>query len=353
MFLHIDCGNPSPFFTVSRYLGVAILFLSGCMLTTDQIRGLKPSSITTRVKTSANDPVEEDLLGRVRFQSPEFHQEVDEQSRRLDDELPPLPESRQVASHFDDLAAPEISPSGPPAAVSIPRSNNASGRNGTADGQFPPGLSSISRNRLANRTSTGSTSNLRNGTGGNGNSGSGSMSPRLRNRLEESTGGNDDAQFNYPDIDADPAKIYLDRFGVEGESDPFLFPWLVNLIFEDRWLLAEQDPDQALKNQLKRRLKIDIRDPDPDTANFPNGAYTLPKGRLYIENSPLGLYGASRSGNQPGLYQWEYLIRYGLTDNLEFRVFSNGLSVQAGQADQSGVTGFQPLAFESAAWNRL
>ena len=77
-------------------------------------------------------------------------------------------------------------------------------------------------------------------------------------------------------------------------------------------------------------MKIDIRDPDPDTANFPNGAYTLPKGRLYIENSPLGLYGASRNGNQPRTYQWEYLIRYGLTDNLEFRLFSNGLTDQAG-----------------------
>ena len=42
-------------------------------------------------------------------------------------------------------------------------------------------------------------------------------------------------------------------------------------------------------------MKIDIRDPDPDTANFPNGAYTLPKGRLYIENSPVGFYGASKN----------------------------------------------------------
>ena len=39
---------------------------------------------------------------------------------------------------------------------------------------------------------------------------------------------------------------------------------------------------------MRGRMKIDIRDPDPDTANFPNGAYTLSKGRLYIENSPVG-----------------------------------------------------------------
>ena len=41
-------------------------------------------------------------------------------------------------------------------------------------------------------------------------------------------------------------------------------------------------------------MRVDIRDPDPDTANFPNGAYTLPKGRLYIETSPVGFYGAEQ-----------------------------------------------------------
>ena len=65
----------------------------------------------------------------------------------------------------------------------------------------------------------------------------------------------------------------------------------MNLIFEDRWLLAERDPAIATQNQFRQRMKIDIRDPDPDTANFPNGAYTLPKGRMYIENSPVSFYG--------------------------------------------------------------
>ena len=115
------------------------------------------------------------------------------------------------------------------------------------------------------------------------------MSPRLRDRLADTVAPGEEPGFNYPDIHADPAKIYHDRFGVDEEHDAFIFPWLMNLIFEDRWLLAEKDPAEAVKNQLRRRMKIDIRDPDPDTANFPNGAYTLPKGRIYIENSPLGL----------------------------------------------------------------
>ncbi len=148
-------------------------------------------------------------------------------------------------------------------------------------------------------------------------------------------------EFNYPDIRADPAKIYHDRFGIDEEHDRFVFPWLMNLIFEDRWLLAENDPAEAVRNQFRRRMKVDIRDPDPDTANFPNGAYTLPKGRMYVENSPLGLYGASK--NTPRIYQWEYLLRYGLTDNLEFRIFSNGLTAQAAMAKQKATTGYSPL----------
>ncbi len=118
----------------------------------------------------------------------------------------------------------------------------------------------------------------------------------------------------------------------------------MNLIFEDRWLLDEHDPAIALENQLKRRLNVDIRDPDPDTANFPNGAYTLPKGRLYIETSPGGFYGPSRIA--PAQYNWEYLIRYGLTDNLEFRIFSNGLTATKGK---NGTVGASPLAFDFKA----
>lgn len=175
------------------------------------------------------------------------------------------------------------------------------------------------------------------------------MSPILRNRILGLDGNGDDDGFDYPDIHSDPGQRYHERYGAELDYDRFLLPSIVNLIYEDRWLLSEKDPAKALKNQLQRRMKIDIRDPDPDTANFPNGAYTLPKGRMYIENSPLGFYAASRSGNQPRVYQWEYLIRYGLTDNLEFRIFSNGITDQAGQGSQPAVLGYSPLAFDFKA----
>ena len=171
----------------------------------------------------------------------------------------------------------------------------------------------------------------------------------LRNRLKGSVEEAGDPDFTYPDIHVDPSKRYHDRYGIDETHDPFLFPWLVNLVFEDRWILAEKDPTKALQNQLKRRLKINIRDPDPDTANFPNGAYTLPKGRMYVETSPFGLYGASRNGAQPRVYQWEFLARYGLTDNLEFRIFSNGFTAQAPLRKTPGTTGFSPLAFDFKA----
>jgi len=168
-----------------------------------------------------------------------------------------------------------------------------------------------------------------------------SLNPIARNRLLREVAPGEEPQFNYPDIHADPAKIYHDRFGIDQQHDRFLFPWLMNLIFEDRWLLAEKDPTIATQNQFRRRMKVDIRDPDPDTANFPNGAYTLPKGRLYIETSPVSFYGPSTIS--PPQYNWEYLLRYGLTDNLELRIFSNGLTATKGKG---GTTGVSPLAFD-------
>ena len=159
------------------------------------------------------------------------------------------------------------------------------------------------------------------------------LSSIARNRAERLK----EDETDFPDIRDKPGA----RYGLATDQyDRFLFPWAVNLIHEDLWLL-ERDPAKAREARLKRSLRIDIRDPDPDTANFPNGAYTLPKGRVYIENSPIGFYGPSKAS--PRQYNWEYLFRYGLTSNLEFRIFSNGLSVAQGPRH---TTGYAPLAFD-------
>ena len=261
-----------------------------------------------------------------------------------------------ITSGTDSPSAASLStfPDGP---SEVPYSASTTAPGGIPSGNGLGSLSSITRNRLANRVPAasppvsggapaGASGPLTPGTAGPS---SGGLSPILRNRLRETVGTGEEPEFHYPDINSDPAKTYHDRFGLDEEHDRFLFPWLMNLIFEDRWLLAERDPTIATQNQFRRRMKIDIRDPDPDTANFPNGAYTLPKGRLLIENSPVGFYAASRNGGQPAVYQWEYLVRYGLTDNLEFRLFSNGLTHQAGQGKQPAVTGYSPLAFDFKA----
>lgn len=89
------------------------------------------------------------------------------------------------------------------------------------------------------------------------------------------------------------------------------------------------------------RALADVSLPGPDLANFPNSSYTLPRGGLYLESSPAGFYGSSIISQSQ--WNWEYLLRYGVTDNIEFRVFSNGLTVE------SGTTGFSPIAFDTKA----
>ncbi len=174
----------------------------------------------------------------------------------------------------------------------------------------------------------------------NGSPGSQDLDSIARNRARYDFEPDADDKLDFPEIHADP----LAGSSIPPEDrDPFLFPWLMNLIDQDRWRLVD-DPQTSRDRRLRRQSKIDIRDPDPDTANFPNGAFTLPKGRVYIENSPVGFYGASKT--QARVYQWEYLLRYGLTDNLEFRIFSNGLTAQAARGRQPSVTGYSPLAFD-------
>ncbi len=120
-------------------------------------------------------------------------------------------------------------------------------------------------------------------TTGSANPRLGDLSAILRNRIDGTVGAGEEPQFNYPDIHSDPAKTYHDRFGLDEDHDRFFFPWVMNLIFDDRWLLAESDPKTALQNQYRRRMKIDLRDPDPDTANFPNGAHPPQESALHLD----------------------------------------------------------------------
>lgn len=136
---------------------------------------------------------------------------------------------------------------------------------------------------------------------------------------------------------------------------PFLFPNLRDWLQEDDPDGSEGGEDDGDRLLPRSDPGVDIRRPGPDTANFPNSPSTIPQGRVYIENSPISFYG--RSKISAPIYNWEFLFRYGLTDRLEFRLFSNGYTNQYGSLrypagsglsalNQGATTGFSPLAWD-------
>ena len=96
------------------------------------------------------------------------------------------------------------------------------------------------------------------------------------------------------------------------------------------------------ENVEKWRSQPDIDNPGPDLANFPNSAFTLPAGHAYVEFVPFTYYGTSRSN--PAQYNTEFLLRYGLTDEIELRLFGNGVTWQGGG---NSAWGFAPIAFDT------
>jgi hypothetical protein len=86
----------------------------------------------------------------------------------------------------------------------------------------------------------------------------------------------------------------------------------------------------------------DISQPGPDLGDFPNSAYTLPKGRAYVEMAPFTLGGPDEEN--PSSYTWVYLLRYGVTDDVEFRIFGSGLTHIFGSNPQ---TGFSPVCLDT------
>lgn len=165
----------------------------------------------------------------------------------------------------------------------------------------------------------------------------GNFSPMPAERLEPEP---DEPQSLAEALDELRADPYRDTRVPPQDRDPFLFPAIVNLFDEDQWRGAD-DAIEGEQVRIDRRARIQVRDPGPDLANFPNSAFTLPQGRVLVENYPLSLTGPSTNG--PAGYSWEFLLRYGLTDNLELRLFSSGLTATFGR---DATTGFSPLAFD-------
>lgn len=85
----------------------------------------------------------------------------------------------------------------------------------------------------------------------------------------------------------------------------------------------------------------DISEPGPDLGDFPNSAFTLPRGRAYIEMAPFTL--DARNRHSPTTYSWPFLLRYGVTNDVEFRLLGAGLTSEGGS---DPVTGFSPLTVD-------
>jgi len=114
--------------------------------------------------------------------------------------------------------------------------------------------------------------------------------------------------------------------------------------FKEEFFKGRFDRSRARlpENIEQWRSSPDISNPGADLANFPNSAFTLPQGRAYVETSPVTWYGGAYLTAPQ--YNAEYLLRYGVTDDVELRLFGNGPSWQGGQ---SGGAGFSPLAFDT------
>lgn len=112
-------------------------------------------------------------------------------------------------------------------------------------------------------------------------------------------------------------------------------------------VLGKPDPEIVGEREVvpppkAQESRADIRNPGPDLANFSNSAYTLPQGRAYIEFAPFTYYGTAAA--TPAQYNTEYLLRYGLLDKLELRVFGNGVTWIGGAQP---TWGFSPIAIDA------
>jgi hypothetical protein len=89
---------------------------------------------------------------------------------------------------------------------------------------------------------------------------------------------------------------------------------------------------------------LTIRDPGADMANYPNSAFTLPEGGFYLESTPFS-YTARSKGSAPPTETGQVLLRYGLVDNIELRLFYTPYEVQNKRTGSESGSG--PMAFDT------
>lgn len=90
-----------------------------------------------------------------------------------------------------------------------------------------------------------------------------------------------------------------------------------------------------------RDITSEYQGADSELASFPNSAVTLPQGKWSLEWSSVSYTDKSLVTSSMG--SSDILIRYGLFDPLEFRVYTQGLTAQWGS---NSTVGFSPLTFD-------
>ena len=113
---------------------------------------------------------------------------------------------------------------------------------------------------------------------------------------------------------------------------------------------AEKVPEDAYwfprmrfrQAEVEDRRKT-IREPGPDSSDFPNSPYTLPAGRFYVELTPFTWTG--QNSDSAAAYNFQALYRYGVTDYWEFRLYTQGLQVTMGNDEAQQSVGFNPVTF--------
>lgn len=145
----------------------------------------------------------------------------------------------------------------------------------------------------------------------------------------------------FPTEDNAPPKIppggawsFIDPKFIGPDGTPGVGPWLMT------FFTARQLPG----------YKADIKEPGPDSANFPNSAFTLPPGEVYIETSPITFqknpnFSRRRIDTTVHQYSLPTLIRVGIFRDFELRFWSQTLQIET-TADRRAV-GFGALMFDS------
>lgn len=105
---------------------------------------------------------------------------------------------------------------------------------------------------------------------------------------------------------------------------------------------ASSSAVSAQEEELSLEPWPDISSPGIDLGDFPNSSSTLPGGTWQLELAPFCITGRDQY-NSPS-YSTLYLLRYGVTDDVEFRILGDGITVTYGDTQS---TGFSPVVLDT------